>query len=141
MKLLKLVGFSLLFHFACSSSYINNGCDEVAIKELINNLDLQVYMASCSDCAPIRNKGYRVGIHPARSNNDYEVIDSLGNKLSADCWMRLLKNNSSSWKTNLLLYNLHDRDAVHLNGMTEEEWHSSELKSTDLNFWQNILQN
>jgi len=133
-----VITWLLLVNNGCSDALINS-CDEASISTMINRYDLQVYMASCNDCAPIRNIGYRVGIHPARANNYYEEIDSLRHNLSNECWMRLLNNKSSSWKANLILYCIYELDAEQLEGLTEEQWTSTELKSKDLIYWQETL--
>lgn len=125
---------SFLIIYSCSVMQSTNNCNLRELKERISKLDLQIGMATCSDCELRANLGYRVMFVPLRPSENFESIHSL-DTLSTTCWIYLLEDRNSAWKTNLLLYYLHDRDALYLVARTEEEWLSSDLRRDDIEYW------
>jgi hypothetical protein len=101
----------------------------------INNekIKYSIVLMSCDTCVPISNIGYRVFVEL----NEKE--DLIVKKLKKESWVSLLNDDKSDWAANLLLYYLHDKNAIIFRSKEAVEmWHSY-FKKEDLDYWHKTL--
>lgn len=90
-----------------------------------------IVLMACDTCVPIRNIGYRVIVSLSKKE------ENIVKKITPDTWKALLNNNKSDWASNLILYNLHNKDAFRLSKHDDREVWFKHFKKEDLEFWDN----
>ena len=86
-------------------------------------------MLSCDTCAPISNKGIRVVVDLNRE----EIVKIK--KISAERWLLLLNDNKSDYLSNLILYELYNKDAtIFLQINNIEKWRKY-MRKEDIEYW------
>ncbi len=68
---------------------------------------------------------------PARFKNKFKQLDK-------DKLLKLLINEDTDWTTNLLLYDIFEKDATFLWEINRNEW-TLEGKAKDIDYWQSVL--
>jgi Leucine-rich repeat (LRR) protein len=125
----------------CTSTNNNeNSQDKVMVEKaqdmerlsgVINNetIDYQLVMKSCDTCVPISNVGYRIVV-----NLPEEKVEKI-RKITPAEWLQLLNNEQTDWAANLVLYYLHDKDALILSRHIDcADWKKT-LKKEDIDYW------
>lgn len=103
-------------------SFINN-----------NKLKYSIVIMSCTNCAPIRNIGYRVVVE--LDEKEQKILKGI----KIDTWKSLLQNDSTDWAANLILYSIYNKDAVALSMNDSIDLWKKDLKKDDLAFWRKQL--
>ena len=63
------------------------------------------------------------------------------NNISNEKWIQLLRNDKTCWSANLILYQLHQKDAWwYFMGNGIKEWQQTAKKSEDINYWLALLE-
>lgn len=88
-----------------------------------------IVMMACDTCAPIRNLGYRVVVELDQKEQD------LVKGIKPETWLDLLKMDSADFAANLILYQIHGKDAFLLYQNNSKELWRKYLKAKDMIFW------
>jgi len=101
-------------------SFIDNNKIKYSIYQIIRNDDT---------CMPYSVIGFNIVVD--FSHNERDIVE----KLNRECWIKLLNNRNTDWAANLILYDLHKKDAFALmNKGTRKLW-LKYLKPRDLIYW------
>lgn len=97
----------------------------------INNSKIyyEIALIACDSCVPISDIGYRVSV---KLNKEQQIAIS---QIKAETWIKLLKDTSSDWAANLILYDLYDESAIVLEEFGKKTWQIY-LKNNDIIFWE-----
>ena len=129
-KLLFLVTLSFTLYAYKPKEYKQNKQQETDI-QFINNQDLhyKILKIACDSCFPIHDIGYRVRIN--LSNKEDSIIKTI----KRETQLSLLKDSTTDYATNALLYSLYERDAIVLLYHRDiNDWRLS-MKESDLIYW------
>lgn len=127
--------FSLTFIFL---SFYSIGQDNAIKDSFINNDSIKYDVLSTAPTLVSKNR---------IRNTRYFIVSNLNPENSKiiknypyDKWMAFLKNESSDWAANLILYELYNKDAVSFFTMIKNrhEWVILQ-KQKDLLFWKTFL--
>lgn len=138
---MKIYLFLILFSFSisgCKAQISKTVKDKTPMDlSFITNQNLKylIVLMSCDTCAPISNIGYRVVVKLKKK--EQKSIKRIKPKT----WMELLKNSSTDYSANLILYSIYKKDAFILFQNGSEKLWKKYLKKEDLNYWNNILEN
>jgi hypothetical protein len=134
-KIMKILSILILLS-SCNLLPTDKNKKELANDiSFINNekIKYSIVLKSCDTCVPISNIGYRVLVEL----NEKE--DLIVKKLKKESWVSLLNDDKSDWAANLLLYYLHDKNAIIFRRKEAVEmWHSY-FKKEDLDYWHKTL--
>ena len=135
MKLHLLFAF-FLFTFLSCEAQDNKTSKNINQLDLsfINNKKLKhsIALMACDTCAPmvdIMDIGYRVVVK--LSEKDREVLK----KIQPETWLNLLEGNSTDYASNLILYDIYDKDALRFNVCKDIKTWRKYFKKEDFDFW------
>lgn len=96
-------------------------------------INYSIVLMACDTCVPIKNIGYRVVV--TLTKKEKETI----NKIDKATWLKLLNDSSKDFATNLILYDLYNKDAFIFSiNDRQDEW-KKYSKKEDLKFWEKEL--
>lgn len=140
MKALVYSLLSLLL-FVAFSCHKRNGNTHLphaktpAYVPFINNRTIKynILLVACDTCAPIHDIGYRVRISLSAKE------DSIIKHISKRQWLSMLNDKKTDFATNLLLYQLYEREAImFLQIKDASDWRLA-MKDDDLYYWRRTL--